>query len=306
MNRQIQIELWPECRCNRCKFCNLVLSSEIRGDGKQANPNILLSPSEKEVFIDRAIKFTYDVDWSQYDMLLIRGGEVFNDYDTSIVPKYKTFLKRISELVETGTIEKVFLVTSLKYPYEKSLLKKLALKLFMCNPRYKNIKNKFEEELAVISKLMEEVNTLERINANFDLLSNSFGEFFAEIFRLFFHHYKMNFLELWDDFYSLCFNFGKWIYIMDAYDDYIEDNKSNDFNLLNSIMQEDNSPNKIEAHKKIYIINKMLLYKMREAYYKIDWNKHGEIIYNMITVGCTDTYWSIVHMRYPQIESVIK
>lgn len=133
---------------------------------------------------------------------------------------------------------------------EKSLLKKLALKLFMCNPRYKNIKNKFEEELAVISKLMEEVNTLERINANFDLLSNSFGEFFAEIFRLFFHHYKMNFLESWDDFYSLCFNFGKWIYIMDAYDDYIEDNKSNDFNLLNNIMQEDNSPNKIEAHKK--------------------------------------------------------
>lgn len=189
---------------------------------------------------------------------------------------------------------------------EKSLLKKLALKLFMCNPRYKNIKNKFEEELAVISKLMEEVNTLERINANFDLLSNSFGEFFAEIFRLFFHHYKMNFLESWDDFYSLCFNFGKWIYIMDAYDDYIEDNKSNDFNLLNSIMQEDNSPNKIEAHKKIYIINKMLLYKMREAYYKINWNKHGEIIYNMITVGCTDTYWSIVHMRYPQIESVMK
>lgn len=189
---------------------------------------------------------------------------------------------------------------------EKSLLKKLALKLFMCNPRYKNIKNKFEEELAVISKLMEEVNTLERINANFDLLSNSFGEFFAEIFRLFFHHYKMNFLESWDDFYSLCFNFGKWIYIMDAYDDYIEDNKSNDFNLLNNIMQEDNSPNKIEAHKKIYIINKMLLYKMREAYYKINWNKHGEIIYNMITVGCTDTYWSIVHMRYPQIESVMK
>lgn len=189
---------------------------------------------------------------------------------------------------------------------EKSLLKKLALKLFMCNPRYKNIKNKFEEELAVISKLMEEVNTLERINANFDLLSNSFGEFFAEIFRLFFHHYKMNFLESWDDFYSLCFNFGKWIYIMDAYDDYIEDNKSNDFNLLNNIMQEDNFPNKIEAHKKIYIINKMLLYKMREAYYKINWNKHGEIIYNMITVGCTDTYWSIVHMRYPQIESVMK
>lgn len=132
MNRQIQIELWPECRCNRCKFCNLVLSSELRGDRSQTNPNILLSPSEKEVYIDRAIKFTYDIDWSQYDMLLIRGGEVFNEYDISIVSKYKIFIKRISELVKDGILKKVFLITSLKYPYEQSLLK-LTFDEFKCN-----------------------------------------------------------------------------------------------------------------------------------------------------------------------------
>ena len=73
MNRQVQIELWPECKCNRCKFCNLVLSSEMRGNGQHSNPNIILSPSQKEVFLDRAIEFTYNVDWSLYDMLLIRG-----------------------------------------------------------------------------------------------------------------------------------------------------------------------------------------------------------------------------------------
>lgn len=123
MNRQVQIELWPECKCNRCKFCNLVLSSEMRGNGQHSNPNIILSPSQKEVFLDRAIEFTYNVDWSLYDMLLIRGGEVFNEYDATIVPKYETFLKRIAELVKNGTIKKVFLITSLKYQYETSLLR---------------------------------------------------------------------------------------------------------------------------------------------------------------------------------------
>lgn len=189
---------------------------------------------------------------------------------------------------------------------EKSFWKKLVLKIFMCNPRYNSIKSTFYEELTVISRLIEEVNSLERTRANFDILSNSFGKFFAEIFKVFFYYYKIDLPEAYTDFYSLCFNFGKWIYIMDAYDDYMEDNKDKDFNLLSSIMQEDNSPDKIKAHKKVYIINKMLLYKMRESYHEINWNKHSEIIYNMITVGCTDTYWSIVHTKYPKIESIMK
>lgn len=129
MNRQIQIELWPECRCNRCKFCNLVLSSELRGDGKQANPNVLLFPEKKEVFIDNAIKFTYDADWELYDELLIRGGEVFNDYDPIIIDKFSIFVDRISELIKTNVIKKVFLITSLKFPYETSLLKYTIEKL---------------------------------------------------------------------------------------------------------------------------------------------------------------------------------
>lgn len=129
MNRQIQIELWPECRCDRCKFCNLVLSSEMRGDGTHSNPNVLLFPEKKEVFIDNAIKFTYDADWELYDELLIRGGEVFNDYDPIIIDKFSIFVDRISELIKTNVIKKVFLITSLKFPYETSLLKYTIEKL---------------------------------------------------------------------------------------------------------------------------------------------------------------------------------
>lgn len=122
MNRQLQIELWPECRCNRCAFCNLVLSSEMRGDGLQSNPNIRLSPEKKNVFIERAIYFLDTVDWSLYDTLLIRGGEVFNRFDASILPFYGCFINKIAFLIKEERVKKLFLITSLKYPFEYSLL----------------------------------------------------------------------------------------------------------------------------------------------------------------------------------------
>lgn len=84
---------------------------------------------------------------------------------------------------------------------------------------------------------MNTVNELEKANTGFDILSNSFGEFFAEIFNVYFRFYKKDNDEIMkDNVFSLCFNLGKWIYIMDAYDDYSEDIKYGKFNLLRNIM----------------------------------------------------------------------
>lgn len=132
MNTQIQIELWPECRCNRCKFCNLVLSSELRGDGSHTNPNRLLTSEEKCEYLDKAIAYLHTIDWNTYDTLLLRGGEVFNEYQAMIVPRVEIFIHDISALIKEGKIKKVFLVTGLKYPYENSLLG-LVINLFKAN-----------------------------------------------------------------------------------------------------------------------------------------------------------------------------
>lgn len=125
MNSQIQIELWAECRCTRCKFCNLVLSSELRGDGSYTNPNKLLSPEEKLSYIEKAIAYLDTIDWDKYDILLLRGGEILNDFPELILDKVHEFIQHIAELVKAGKIKKVFLVTGLKYPYETSLLKQV-------------------------------------------------------------------------------------------------------------------------------------------------------------------------------------
>lgn len=123
---------------------------------------------------------------------------------------------------------------------------------------------------------MNTVNELEKTNTSFDILSNSFGDFFAEIFKIYFRFYKKDNVEIMkDNVFSLCFNLGKWIYIMDAYDDYSEDIKYGKFNLLRNIMNEDDSSYKLRAHKKISTINRILILKMKESFNKITWNKNG-------------------------------
>ena len=65
----------------------------------------------------------HSIDWSFYEFLTLRGGEIFNDYPEEIVPIWVRFLEDISDLVKEEKIKKIFLISSLKYPWETSLLK---------------------------------------------------------------------------------------------------------------------------------------------------------------------------------------
>ena len=190
---------------------------------------------------------------------------------------------------------------------EKNNVKKIILKFFKHNSQYQNILNTYGAKLNVLSELMSKINSLESENACFDQLSNLFGEFFVELFQLFFKLYKEDcVIEKYDNLYSLCFNLGKWIYIIDAYEDYNEDMQNGNFNLLQNIMKEDDSDNKLNAHKKIAMINKILILKMEKSFHEITWNKYKEILYNIVSLVCTNTYFKILHEKYPEIESIIR
>ena len=187
---------------------------------------------------------------------------------------------------------------------ENKLFKKMALKKLRRNSYYKCMVKEYGKEVDALYGMINNVNKLEKENASFDVLSNSFGNFFAEIFKVFFRLYKQDSVEIMNDkMYDMCFNLGKWIYIMDAYDDYIEDIKCGQFNLLRKMMEEDDSPEKLRVHKKIATINRILLLKMKHAFNQITWNKNGEIIGNVISYGCISTYSRILHRRYPKIEA---
>ena len=92
----------------------------------------------------------------------------------------------------------------------------------------------------------------------------------------------------------------------EAYEDYNEDMQNGNFNLLQNIMKEDDSDNKLNAHKKIAMINKILILKMEKSFHEITWNKYKEILYNIVSLVCTNTYFKILHEKYPEIESIIR
>lgn len=189
---------------------------------------------------------------------------------------------------------------------ENSFIKRIMLKLFKHNSNYISIVTAYGDKLAVLSGLMDKVNALEKSNAGFDVLTNSFGEFFVGIFKLFAEENTNEKADLYDNLYSLCFNLGKWIYLMDAYDDYSKDIKNGKFNLLKTMAEGDNSPDKIKTHKKIAVINELLMFKMKEAFFQVKWDRYSEILHNIIFFGCPDTYMNIIHKRYPQIESILQ
>lgn len=188
---------------------------------------------------------------------------------------------------------------------ENRFISKIMLKIFEHNSSYKQMVEMYGDKLNGLFELMDIVNILEQENAKFDMLSNSFGTFFAEIFKMFFDFYIRDTEEINPDLYMLCFNLGKWIYIMDAYDDYNKDIQSNQFNLLKEMLEGKGLTEKIKAHKKILMINEILISKMKESFFKISWNKHEEILCNIISEGCMNTYLKILHKNFPEMETII-
>lgn len=45
---------------------------------------------------------------------------------------------------------------------------------------------------------------------------------------------------------------------------------------------------------------------MEKSFHEITWNKYKEILYNIVSLGCTNTYFKILHEKYPEIESIIR
>lgn len=181
------------------------------------------------------------------------------------------------------------------------IIKKILLWIFKRNRQYKKMTKIYGDKLIALSQQMQQVNQLEKESTDFDELSNAWGHFFASLFQLYFEHYKAGQeIDTMDAIYTLTFNLGKWIYFIDAYEDYPDDIKDGQFNLLYQIMQDSEDEKKV--HNKIAMINQILIIKMSNAFKQLPNNKYSDILQNIITYGCLDTYRHILHKKYPNIE----
>ncbi|MBC2576151.1 DUF5685 family protein [Peptostreptococcus canis] len=149
---------------------------------------------------------------------------------------------------------------------------------------FKTAYKKFPDKNNIIKKYLKKLDSLERDNCrNIDLVSNTFGNLMAEIFN-----YKED--DYSDRLKEVGFNVGKYIYILDAYEDLEKDLEKGRYNPFT-----DYKNKKEELNKKVDRIISMTLSRLEEAIISLDLELNRSIIDNIIYSG--------IYLRYKGVLS---
>ena len=178
---------------------------------------------------------------------------------------------------------------------DNSVIKKFLKKIIKSNKKYKQQLNRYNSIAEDLKLKMQQFNQKENSIKDFDRLTNSFGDFFAAIFSDYLCEIGY---EITDELQSLTFDLGKWIYIIDAYDDYLKDKRKNEFNLLDTVYFPDGQPSLDIIHKKIQRITTILIMKMQENFNEIVFLRDSDIIENVVVLGSEYQYSRVVKKRY--------
>ena len=181
------------------------------------------------------------------------------------------------------------------YNDDNSFLKAILRKILISKRNFKIRQYTYEDKVKKLSSLLHQVYQSETNITNsleFDRLTNSFGEFFAEIFfvdNITFHKEDL--------FRKLLFQIGKWIYIIDAYDDFEKDKKKNRFNLLYSLSENDKME-KEEAFEKTFSIHLQLKHKIDTLLHDLEDVLNDECLLNILTYGLDNVFYRITENKY--------
>ncbi|WP_455538815.1 DUF5685 family protein [Terrisporobacter sp.] len=145
--------------------------------------------------------------------------------EVCIANPFKKKKKLINEITEYAASMNVLLAY---YKLEDNLLDDKGIKDILAYNLYKGrlklAHEKYPHKSEIIKEQMKLLNKLEKEKEyNIDKVSNTFGELMGEVFA-----YKND--EYEDDLRRIGFNIGKYIYILDAYEDLDEDYKKGRYN----------------------------------------------------------------------------
>lgn len=145
-----------------------------------------------------------------------------------------------------------------------------------------------------LDNILSEYFRMEEINSYFfDDYCDKMGELFGTAFREFLpnNHDNKN------EFFKIGYNLGKWIYVVDAFDDLQEDIKTNSFNPILH-MQDYESLNNEALSDKILFISKCLAKNIYCELEKISIVNNKGIIYNIILLGMNNAIFNIIKVKY--------
>ncbi len=144
---------------------------------------------------------------------------------------------------------------------------------------FKGAYKKYPEKAEYIKSCLKELSDLEEENStNIDLVSNTFGRLMQEIFAYADDEYTQRLK-------NVGFNVGKYIYIMDAYEDLDKDLETGSYNPFKEYKDDRDG-----LKKKIDLLIGMTLSRMEEAIKSLDIKVNNTIIDNIIYSG--------IYLRY--------
>lgn len=171
---------------------------------------------------------------------------------------------------------------------ERKLNKRMMAALL--KSKNKNVCERYPEKIQKICGLMDEIHEFERSESrNMDEASGAFGEIMAEIFV--YHQ------DEWEEtLRRMGFFFGKFIYLMDAYEDIEADLEKGTYNPLKEVYRE---PDFEEQAEKILL---MMMAECSKAFERLPIVENTEILRNILYSGVWSRYDQVKQKRKEQKE----
>lgn len=137
-----------------------------------------------------------------------------------------------------------------------------------------------------------------------DEICHPFSDIMASILKDYPHNLFEDSITLRDNLYKLGYYIGKYIYLMDAFDDLEEDILSNQFNplIVTHKLDKENYKDNLEE-----IINEMdflilsCISNCKEIIDSISFLKHKEILDNIVALGMPNEFYKICNKMYKKI-----
>jgi len=181
---------------------------------------------------------------------------------------------------------------------ERSQAGLAGLRLF--RKAYVRIESKYPAKCAVIKDSLRRLHNLEKNNeTNIDKVAGCFGDLMGELLV-----YKK---DLWeDDLRRTGFYLGKFVYIMDAYDDIEKDIKSESYNpLKNSYMNNDKKSVTSEYEVQCNTMLTMMMAECTESFERLPCVENIDILRNILYAGVWNKYDKKRKEKYQEeIESI--
>lgn len=173
--------------------------------------------------------------------------------------------------------------------------KKGGFKRLLFNKGYKKAKKALPEIDRIVSESYASLRKLEGANNGLiDPLSSQFGDMLADISDVIFGDYKTEYTH------NLFFYIGKWIYLIDAVDDYDKDVKKGEFNPFKVIYNNEKSGKALleKFGDDFGFMFNDIFNNLKENFYNIKFYFNRDLLENIVTKGIPQKTQEVINSKF--------